>query len=142
MESKTKLMSFPTRELRESNADAEMANEWLGGWKFNPLPIELYPSTGLVMSSEDGNPIYVGFVWTSNSGMAQIGFVTRNPFYKTKLPKDTRKQFLHDLKEYAHSLGYPYVITWTENKNLIGDFVELGFRETSNRVSELINYKI
>lgn len=135
-------MSFPTRELRESNADAEMANEWLGGWKFNPLPIELYPSTGLVMSSDDGNSIYVGFVWTSNSGMAQIGFVTRNPFYKAKLPKETRKQFLHELKEYAHSLGYPYVITWTENKNLIGDFVDLGFRETSNKVSELINYKI
>lgn len=135
-------MSFQTRVLRESNADAEMANEWLVGWKYNPLPIELYPSTGLVMLSDDDNPIYVGFVWTSNSGMAQIGFVTRNPFYKTKLPKDTRKDFLCQLKDYAHSLGYPYVITWTENKGLVGDFVDLGFRETSNKVSELINYKI
>ena len=135
-------MSFQTRELRESNADALMANEWLVGWEFNPLPIELYPSTGLAMLSEDGEAVYVGFVWTSNSGMAQIGFVTRNPFIKTKLPKDTRKQFLHELKEYAHSLGYPYVITWTENKNLVGDFIDLGFRETSNKCSELINYKL
>lgn len=135
-------MSFSTRELREHNTDAEMANEWLGGWKYNPMPIELYPSTGLVMFAEDGNPIYVGFVWTSNSGMAQLGFITRNPFYKNKLPKDTRKDFLLRLKKYAHSLGYPYVITWTENKNLISDFIDLGLRETSNSVSELINYKL
>ena len=135
-------MSFSTRELREHNTDAEMANEWLGGWNYNPMPIELYPTTGLVMFAEDGNPVYVGFVWTSNSGMAQLGFITRNPFYKNKLPKDTRKDFLLRLKEYAHSLGYPYVITWTENKNLISDFIDLGLRETSNSVSELINYKL
>ena len=135
-------MSFPTRKLREASADAEMANEWLIGWKFNPLPIELYPTTGLAMLSEDGVPIYLGFVWTSNSGMAQIGFVTRNPFNKTKLPEDTRRQFLYELKEYAHSLGYPYVITWTENKNLVTDFIDLGFRETSDKCSELINYKL
>lgn len=135
-------MSFQTRELREFNADAVIANEWLIGWNFNPLPIELYPSTGLAMLTNDGEPIYVGFVWTSNSGMAQIGFVTRNPFNKIKLAKDTRKDFLNQLKEYAHSLGYPYVITWTENKNLVGDFKDLGFRETSDKCSELINYKL
>lgn len=135
-------MSFKTRELRESNADAVMANEWLLGWNFNPLPIELYPSTGLAMLTLDGEPIYVGFIWTSNSGMAQIGFITRNPFNKIKLPTDTRKDFLNELKEYAHGLGYPYVITWTENKNLVGDFKDLGFRETSDKCSELINYKL
>ena len=130
---------FTTRELQ--NGDAEMANEWLSGWRYNPLPIQMYPDSGLVLVNSKNIPVYVGFVWKSNSSLAQLGFITRNPNVK-KLPKDTRKEFLQQLKDYAHSLGFEFVITWTENKFLVNDFVELGFRETSNKVSELINYKI
>lgn len=133
---------FKTRTLFPDNADAEMANQWLEGWKYNPLPVEMYPDKGLVLLNSENDPVYVGFVWTSNSGLAQLGFITRNPFNKTKLPKNTRKEFLQSLKEYAQSLGYPYVITWTENKFLVDDFKELGFRETSNKCSELINYSL
>lgn len=130
---------FTTRELQ--NGDAEMANEWLSGWRYNPMPIQMYPDSGLVLVNSKNIPVYVGFVWKSNSSLAQLGFITRNPNVK-KLPKDTRKDFLQQLKDYAHSLGFEFVITWTENKFLVNDFVELGFRETSNKVSELINYKI
>lgn len=130
---------FTTRELKKG--DAEMANDWLSGWSYNPLPIQMYPDSGLVMLNEASEPIYIGFVWKSNSSLAQLGFITRNPNVK-KIPKETRKAFLQQLKDYAHNLGFEFVITWTDNKFLVNDFVELGFRETSNKVSELINYKI
>ena len=130
---------FTTRELK--SGDAEMANEWLSGWRYNPLPIQMYPDSGLVLVNSKNIPVYVGFVWKSNSSLAQLGFITRNPNVK-KLPKDTRKDFLQQLKDYAHSLGFEFVITWTENKFLVNDFVELGFRETSNKCSELTNYKL
>lgn len=133
---------FKTRTLFPNNTDAEIANQWLEGWKYNPLPVEMYPDKGLVLLDSKENAVYVGFVWTSNSGLAQLGFITRNPFNKTKLPKNIRKEFLQSLKDYAISLGYPYVITWTENKFLVDDFKELGFRETSNKCSELINYSL
>lgn len=119
--------------------DIERANEWLKAWGLNPLDERMYPTTGLALCEEDTHEVlYVGFVWCSNSQMAMIGFVTRNFNYKKKLPKQTRKIFMNDLTYYASGLGYHFVITWTDNQFLVGDFKKLGYTETSNKVSELI----
>lgn len=125
------------RQLEEG--DIDNVNSWLQGWKLNPLPKGMYPNTGLVLyNEEDDYPIYAGFVWKSNSKMAQIGFITRNPFYKVKLPKDTRKEFLKALIDYCKELGFEYLITWAENSLLVNDFKEIGLVESSNQCSELI----
>lgn len=125
------------RQLEEG--DVDNVNSWLQGWKLNPLPKGMYPNTGLVLyNEEDNHPIYAGFVWKSNSKMAQIGFITRNPKYKVKLPKDTRKEFLKALIGYCKEMGFEYLITWAENPLLVKDFKEIGLIETSNRCSELI----
>ena len=125
------------RQLEEG--DVDNVNSWLEGWNSNQLPKGMYPDTGLVLyNEEDDQPIYAGFVWKSNSKMAQIGFITRNPEYKIKLPKDTRKEFLKALIDYCKEMGFEYLITWAENPLLVKDFKEIGLVETSNRCSELI----
>lgn len=125
------------RQLEEG--DIDNVNSWLQGWKLNQLPKGMYPDTGLVLyNEEDDQPIYAGFVWKSNSKMAQIGFITRNPFYKVKLPKDTRKEFLKALIDYCKELGFEYLITWAENPLLVKDFKEIGLAESSNHCTELI----
>lgn len=119
--------------------DVDKVNAWLQGWKLNPLPKGMYPDTGLILyNEEDDQPIYAGFVWKSNSKMAQIGFITRNPFNKAKLPRDTRKEFLLSLIDYCKELGFEYLITWAENPLLVKDFKEIGLVESSNHCSELI----
>lgn len=119
--------------------DIDNVNSWLEGWKLNPLPKGMYPNTGLVLyNEEDDQPIYAGFVWKSNSRMAQIGFITRNPFYKAKLPRDARKEFLKALIDYCKELGFEYIITWAENPLLVKDFKEIGLAESSNHCTELI----
>lgn len=125
------------RQLEEG--DIDNVNSWLQGWKLNQLPKGMYPNTGLILYNEkDDQSIYAGFVWKSNSKMAQIGFITRNPFYKVKLPKDTRKEFLKALIDYCKELGFEYLITWAENPLLVKDFKEIGLVESSNQCSELI----
>lgn len=119
--------------------DISEMGKWLLGW--NKIPIEegMYPETGIILyDNNTGNAIYAGFVWLSNSKLTQIGFVTRNPFFKTKLPRGTRKEFLKELINYAKSLGGDYLITWTEDAGLVKDFKEIGLAETSNKCSELI----
>ncbi|MDR2207177.1 MAG: hypothetical protein LBE36_13595 [Flavobacteriaceae bacterium] len=120
--------------------DAEMVNDWLKGWKKNSLDVGMYPETGLVLFNQtDETPVYAGFVWIPNtSNMAMIGFVTRNPFYKKKLPKNTREKFLNMLIWLCKELGKEYVITWTDNQALVSDFKKLGLTETSNKCSELL----
>lgn len=125
------------RQLEEG--DIDNVNSWLQGWKLNQLPKGMYPNTGLILYNEkDDQSIYAGFVWKSNSKMAQIGFITRNPFYKVKLPKDTRKEFLKALIDYCKEMGFEYLITWAENPLLVKDFKEIGLVESSNQCSELI----
>ena len=120
--------------------EAEMANDWLEGWGKIRLDVDMYPETGLVLyNAVDGVPIYMGFVWIpETSNMAMIGFITRNPFYKAKLPKGLRKEFNQRLVTYCKELGKKVVITWTDNPFLVSDFKELGLVETSNKCSELI----
>ena len=119
--------------------DLKRINNWLVGWKLNKLPLGMYPTTGLILyNEEDGEGIYSGFVFMSNSQMAQVGFITRNPYYKKKIKPNVRKEFIVCLVDYAKELGYKHIISWAENKFLVNDFKDLGFSETSNSVSELI----
>lgn len=132
-----KRMDFKLRFI--SPEDIPTVSKWLEGWGKTPIEEGMYPDTGLVLYDEESNNgIYMGFIWLSNSRMAQVGFITRNPFFKTKLPKDTRINFLKDLIVYAKDLGKEYVITWTENKFLVEDFKEIGLTESSGSCSELI----
>ena len=130
-------LNLQYRYLEEGDIDE--VNSWLLGWKLHALPKGMYPDTGLVLYNiDDDEPIYAGFVWKSNSKMAQIGFITRNPFYKAKLPIDTRKEFLKALIDYCKELGFEYLITWAENPLLVKDFKEIGLVESSNHCTELI----
>lgn len=133
-------MDFSTRPLKES--DSQLANEWLKGWSNRqPLPLTMYPDTGLVLLDGNGKEVFIAFVWVSNSKMMQIGFITRNPNVKN-LPKETRFNFLHDVRRYCYDLGAEHLITWTNNNFLIEDFKKLGFYETGANVSELIIYNL
>ena len=131
------MLNLRYRHLEEGDIDE--VNSWLLGWKLPAIHKGMYPNTGLVLYNiEDDKPIYAGFVWKSNSKMAQIGFITRNPFYKAKLPRDTRKEFLKALIDYCKELGFEYIITWAENQLIVKDFKEIGLVSSSDNCTELI----
>lgn len=101
----------------------------------------MYPDTGIIMQDENtGEGIYVGFVWKTNSKLAQVGFIARNTQYKkTNKREQSLKIFIHQLLLYAkNDLGYNYIATWSQDINLVNCFKEFGFTEASNRTSELI----
>ncbi|MDY3326695.1 hypothetical protein PG299_02565 [Riemerella anatipestifer] len=132
-------MLFYKRPLQ--SGDANLANEWLEGWGFNPLPIGMYPDTGLVLVYSKEQEVFIAFIWKSNSDMMQIGFVTRNPKYK-KLPRDTRFVFMKEVVKTCYDMGAKHLATWTNNPFLKEDFKKIGFTETANNVSEFIIYQL
>ena len=128
---------FKTRLLKVK--DKVTVNNWLKDWKLNELYLEMYPDDGLVLETENKEMIYAGFIWIpTSSNMAMIGFITRNPNYKHKLPKGLRTEFVQRLISRCKELGKEVVITWTDNPFLVSDFKILGLVETSNKCSELI----
>ncbi|MGK6342839.1 hypothetical protein ACMGDK_11405 [Chryseobacterium sp. DT-3] len=128
------------RKFQES--DFVTIEKWLKWWspgkEFNR---QTYPDTGLIMYDEEsGTEIYSGFIWTSNSKMAMIGFISRNPFYKNKAIdfQQTLREFIGALFLSVKELGYDYVITWAEHSNLKKEFREIGMLEAGTNVSEFI----
>lgn len=118
-----------------------MIADWLKWWHPDKeTHTSMYPETGLVAQCpETGAPIYAGFIWLTNSSVAQMGFIVRNPNYRNRsIAQQTRKTFLADLCLYAKALGYEFVLTWTENAQMIRDMKAVGFTATSERCTELI----
>ena len=130
-------MLYNTRTI--FSEDIPIVNNWLYEWGLNRLDENMYPNDGLIMEDDNKNSIYAGFIWIPNSSnMAMIGFITRNPNYKKKLPKGLRTKFVSKLIARCKELGKSIVITWTDNPFLVADFKEIGLIETSNNCSELI----
>ena len=125
------------RHIKEE--DFENIEKWLKFWKPNDIFIrDMYPSTGLVIyDSYTNTDLYAGFLWLSNSKLAQIGFIVRNPYTKIK-NKQTLKLLINGLFLYAKELGYDYVISEAESEHLKNVFESLGMINTSNGVSEYI----
>ena len=125
------------RHIKEE--DFENIEKWLKFWKPNDIFIrDMYPSTGLVIyDSYTNTDLYAGFLWLSNSKLAQIGFIVRNPYTKIK-NKQTLELLINGLFLYAKELGYDYVISEAESEHLKNVFESLGMINTSNGVSEYI----
>lgn len=120
--------------------DITKANDWLENQGLHRIPEPMYPDTGIIMQDENtGEGIYIGFVWKTNSKLCQVGFIARNKEYKKSNPSEqTLKIFVHQLLLYANDLGFDFIATWSEDKNLVSCFKEIGFTEASSRTSELI----
>lgn len=123
------------REVVEE--DFAMIAEWLIKWQLTPIERDMYSDTGYIIEDDDGTPLYSGFIWKSNSAMAMIGFITRNPFVKIQ-NKQTLKIFIRELLLLCTSFGYNKVMTWAQSPFLVNEFKSFGMQETSNRCSELI----
>lgn len=125
------------RHIKEE--DFENIEKWLKFWKPNDIFIrDMYPSTGLVIyDSYTNTDLYAGFLWLSNSKLAQIGFIVRNPYTKIK-NKQTLELLINGLFLYAKELGYEYIMTWAESEHLKNVFESLEMIKTSDKVSEYI----
>ena len=125
------------RHIKEE--DFENIEKWLKFWKPNDIFIrDMYPSTGLVIyDSYTNTDLYAGFLWLSNSKLAQIGFIVRNPYTKIK-NKQTLELLINGLFLYAKELGYDYVISEAESEHLKNVFESIGMIKTSSGVSEYI----
>ena len=125
------------RHIKEE--DFENIEKWLKFWKPNDIFIrDMYPSTGLVIyDSYTNTDLYVGFLWLTNSKLAQIGFIVRNPYTKIK-NKQTLELLINGLFLYAKELGYEYIMTWAESSSIKKACESLEMIKTSDKVSEYI----
>lgn len=112
-----------------------LSQKWIEDWGKTPIKTGMYGNIAMAAENENGNLIYVGFIWESPTEMAMIGFITRNPNVKSKI-KNLRKILIESMISHIQKLGYRYISSWCADLGLKRDFLEIGCVETSNTVSE------
>jgi len=103
-----------------------LLEEWWRKQKKTPPAPEMLSDTGIVVCDEI--PLAMGFMYFSNSGLGQLGFVCANPEIGPRR-KLTALLFLIEtgMKVFAQSKGIKYVHTYSDEPGLTKAYVANGF---------------
>ena len=112
-----------------------LSQKWIEDWGKIPIKKGMYGNIAMAIENDNGEIIYVGFIWESQTEMAMIGFITRNPNVRSKI-KNLRRILIESMIAHIKKLGYQYISSWCADSGLKKDFLEIGCVETSNTVSE------
>ena len=120
--------------------DYELACSWWKAWKF-PAVIRksCLPPIGGVVETEDGNPIMLGFLYTTNSKFCVINWVVSDPESGGAARGKAMLKLIRYLKSRAIiEAKCELVYTMVENDALSDAFIQCGFQPTGDRMMEMI----
>ena len=117
-------MEFKTYLIDRSEAIL-LSQKWISQWGKVPIKEGMYGNIAVAIENEDGEIMYVGFIWESPTEMAMIGFITRNPKVRSK-EKNIRNipNITNRLKECGELIGIEVI-----DHIIIGDGVYFSFKE-------------
>lgn len=131
-------MGFSIRFLNENDYDVLCG--WWKSWRWQSPPRDFLPEngTGGLMVEKDGVSIVAGFLYFTNSAVAWSEFIISNFDYKDKDRKEAIKILIIELTELAKSKGSKYIYTVVKNQNLKKAYQEIGFKNGSVKVDEMV----
>ena len=130
-------MELKSRALRES--DWETLQSWWEAWEWPEMNKDLLPLNGLgglIISKED-IPVVAGFLYLTNSGVAQIEWVISNPEYREDDRKDALEFLIKELENVALSVGKTIILSIGRSKGLINAHRNLGYTVDDNPSYEI-----
>lgn len=105
----------------------DMAVWWIEH-DYGATPAHVLPPTGLVMYSDEGNPVCAGFLYNTDGGFAILDHIVSDP----KSDKFTRAKLLDvlllNLLTIAKQRGYRLVSAAAGNPVLTERYEKLGFK--------------
>lgn len=107
--------NMTSREYAES--DYLMAHDWWKSYGRGHIEKTPLPKTGIVVE-DNGNPVAVGWIYFSNSEMAQIGWITANPRSGPKKKIAAVVRLFVAAEEQIKKLGFTYLQTMVDNPTL------------------------
>lgn len=119
-------------------SDYEMLVDWWKFWKFPAPPIEMLPSSGVIVN-KNGVDICAGFIYFTNSETCWIEFIVSNPNVRQK--EDRREAItnvIYVLCSIGKNNGYTIAYTSLKNESLQNKYLECGFVEGSKNCNEYI----
>jgi len=120
-------MELTVRALQES--DWETLQEWWTKWNWPEMNRDLLPLNGLgglIVCKED-IPIVAGFLYLTNSKVAQMEWIISNQDYRETDRKDALEMLILGLEEVALSVGKNIILSIGRNTGLINMHKKLGY---------------
>ena len=130
-------MELTVRALQES--DWETLQEWWTKWNWPEMNRDLLPLNGLggLIVCKGDIPIVAGFLYLTNSKVAQMEWIISNKDYRDLDRKDALEMLILGLEEIALSVGKNIILSIGRNTGLINMHKKLGYT-----VDEKASYEI
>ena len=132
-------MSFTCRLLNDGDYDNTLV-KWWKDWRWQPPLKDMLPQDGLcgVMVSKGDVDICAGFIFLTNSKVANAEYIISNFDYKEKDRKDAIEFLIESLSVIARDRNYKYIFTSLKNRALIDRYENCGYKKGSTDCTEMI----
>lgn len=132
-------MSFTCRLLKEGDYDNTLV-KWWKDWRWTAPPKDMLPQDGLcgVMISKDDQDICAGYIYLTNSSVANLEYIISNFNYKEDDRHEAIEFLIESLSVIAKERGCKYIFTSLKNKSLIDRYEACGYSTGSTSCTEMI----
>lgn len=104
---------------------------------FPPIPQNALPDDG-IMVYEDTQLIAAGFLYTTNSSLCWLEWVTTNPTASPEARNRALNMLLEKLSQRAKALGFTHIFSSLQDKGLINRYQKAGFNCTDTNMTNVI----
>lgn len=132
-----------TLELRDYKGEKDFTElkRWWEFWRWKDrVDPRILSDIGYVVE-EKGIPLCVGWLYTSNSLIANLNFITANPFEDKKKVSKSLDFLIECLSQRALKEGARAIMTTVSNKNLAKRIKKLGFIDNGGNLTHFIRLK-
>lgn len=127
-------------DIRGENASLYATFEqWWKAHKWPGVPLAMLPKCGVLVETEDGRGLAVGWLYMDNSvGVSWMEWVVTNPENTAKESFLSVAMLIQSLREVAASLDYGVMLTACRQPALVRLYEKNGFTKTDDNVSHLL----
>jgi hypothetical protein len=132
-------MSFTCRLLKEGDYENTLV-KWWSDWRWTAPPKDMLPQDGLcgVMVSKGGVDICAGFLFLTNSKVANAEYIVSNFEYKENDRHEAIEFLIESLTVIAKERDCKYIFTSLKNSSLIDRYKKCGYIKGSIGCTEMI----
>lgn len=111
--------------------------EWWRKRKWDVIPLEALPVTGVVVF-EDGKNICAGWLYTTGTAFGWLEWIVTNPEAGLKQRAEAVRKVIETLKGMALAHGVKIIFNSSKSRGLIKSMEKTGFYKTDTEMTNMV----
>lgn len=114
-----------------AQTDYAMINAWYEDIKQSPMPLDLYPPTGLIVEINN-RPICAGFIWKTDSKIAVFSMPISTMHAEKSHRNVALNELIESVKLQSKLMGFSTIFAPVNNKAFLNRLEKAGFKIVYN----------